>query len=69
MRVVKMFGHKAIEAYCGTMNKYIMVSGPEVVELRDTEPRIGPQSYLVVKQAKDRSYYKGQKLLFPVYWV
>ena len=56
-RVVTMFNHKAIEASCKGERKYILVPGPQAVELIGTEPSIGPQSYLAVKHTEDSIYY------------
>ena len=49
LRVVTMFNHKAIEVSNEENKNYILVPGPQAVELIGTEPSIGPHSYLVVK--------------------
>ena len=57
LRVVTMFNHKAIEASCEEKRKYILVPGPQAVELIGTEPSIGPHSYLVVKHTENSVFY------------
>ena len=39
------------------MRKYILVPGPQAVELIGTEPSIGPQSYLAVKHTEKSVVY------------
>ena len=52
-----MFNRKAIEASNGENKKYILVPGPQAVELIGTEPSIGPQSYLVVKHTERTVFF------------
>ena len=52
-----MFNHKAIEASNEENKKYILVPGPQTVELIGTETSIGPHSYLVVKHTENSVFY------------
>ena len=57
LRVVRIINFNAIETNRGTEIWYILVPGPQAVELRETELNIGPKTYLVVKHTEESLYY------------